>query len=102
MKKALLKFFLSVDNPLFVKITCDEECEGEMSPLIGITPEGEFAVSVLDFEVDYVKSGKLWFNDMNLQFSVDTPRDQKQGVIYVKLRGVDDGVLNVGVQILKE
>lgn len=102
MKKALLRFFTEEDKSLCVKITCDEKLEGKEAPQIGISPDGEAIVSVLDFEIDYEKSGKLWFNQLDFWFSPDSKDETKVGCIFVKVKNVDDGVINVGIQPFDE
>jgi len=102
MKKALLRFFIQEDKALCVKVTCDEKNEGKEAPQIGVSPDGDAIVSVLDFEVDYEKSGKLWFNQLDLSFRPASKDETKEGCIFVKVKDVDDGVINVGIQPLDE
>ena len=102
MKKALLRFFTEEDKSLCIKITCDEENEGKEAPQIGVSPDGDTIVSVLDFEIDYEKSGKLWFNQLDLLFYPASKGETKEGCIFVKVKDVDDGVINVGIQPLDE
>lgn len=102
MKKALLRFLIEEDKALCVKVTCDEENEGKEAPHIGISPNGEAVVSVLDFEIDYEKSGKLWFNQLNFWFLPDTKEETKLGCIYVKVKDAEDGIIDVGIQPLDE
>jgi hypothetical protein len=103
MKKALLRFYVQEDKSLCVKITCDEECEGKEAPRISVAPDGEVVISVLDFEIDYEKSGKLWFNQLNFYFGPDAREDEtKVGCIFVKVKNADDGLMNVSIQPLDE
>ncbi len=57
---------------------------------------------MLDFEIDYEKSGKLWFNQLNFSFGPDTKDETKEGCIYVKVKNVDDGIVNVSIQPIDE
>ncbi len=105
MKKALLRFFTQEDKSLCVKIVCDEELEGKEAPLIGVSPYGRYAraiVSVLDFEIDYENSGKLWFNELVFSFKPNSPDETKEGCILVEVKDKENGVINVGIQSLDE
>ena len=102
MKKALLRFFIEEDKSLCIKITCDEECEGKEAPRIGVSPNGVAVVAVLDFEIDYEKSGKLWLNQLDFWFKPASKEETKVGCIYAKVIDVNDGILNVSIQPLDE
>lgn len=101
MKKTLLKFFVEKDQPLYVKITCNEEYEGKEAPQINISQDCKVMVSVLGFEIDYEKSGKLWFNRLDFFFIADSEEKPNEGSIHIEVKNVKD-FITVCIQPLYE
>ena len=98
MKKALLRFIVDEDeeNSLFVKVKCFEG-EGDNAPLIAISRDGVASIVVNDFEIDYERSGKLWFNMLNFYFD-----DDEFGTIFVSVKNKNDKFLFVSIKSLDE
>ena len=105
MKKALLRFFVEdkEKKSLYVMITCNEENDGEDAPVIAISPDdnGTALLSVLDFEIDHEKSGKLWINDLELSLDDKIYDDGVGGVLWVKNKSKIRGEL-MHVSIIKK
>jgi hypothetical protein len=101
MKKALLRFIAYGDeeNSLFVKVKCFEG-EGDEAPLIAISRDGVVSIVVKDFEIDYERSGKLWFNMLDFCFD-DDPNDET-GTIFVSMKKKNDKFFFVTIKSLDE
>ena len=76
MKKFLIKFWIDGEKPdnsesaLWIKCVYNgiNERHGVCTPVVTFDSEIYCHIGVDEFEIDYEKSGKLWFNTFSVEF----------------------------------